>query len=469
MKVARHQWRGKAGRAGWACLLFAALQAATAQTTSPTTESSPASAAVGRNAIAPTTAPSDAQGLTCSPQIVARLLGIDSLPPINRQDPPPSNWIAHLADDRWQDRDRAEDQLVRWGPDVFPSLQQTLLSSDNPELKHRLQCIARRISRYPLQPTYLSLHLDHVSPREAIAAISQQAGLPLAAEHANLWQRVTTPVTYECTHRPLMEVLLAVCAQAHLAIHRDPNDGRGLIFAPGDMTGAQAIGAVLVLRPVVANERFEVDPTLVELRFAVIAEPNARVFDYPLKGWTPLDATDAAGRAVTLDPPEYRDAAPLGYYVVATLHRSDPSSRLARLRVSIPLLVATDVAQFDFDAQGADHQSRIIKGIRVSISRERSAVADDWDGTLEIEGIKRSDDQDQDDGLPRPYCKMIDDQGLPLNYSIAGDNQHAPERDHLEFSRGTDPKRGMPRTLRVVIPLAVKQTSTTVSWDDLNL
>ncbi len=95
---------------------------------------------------------------------------------VSAGDPAMDRLLRGLASDSWQERIRAEDELVAYGSRIIPRLGETLAATKDPEVRQRLLSAVSRIEENAVTgPSSISLHLEQVSAAEAFSELAAQA------------------------------------------------------------------------------------------------------------------------------------------------------------------------------------------------------------------------------------------------------------------------------------------------------
>jgi len=143
--------------------------------------------------------------------------GPATAPATQAADPQVSRLITQLGADDWRQREQASAELLKLGMAVLPHIADALERTTDPEMRTRLEALARRIPEADLTlPTYITLKATNAPARVVLAEIASQAGVPIAfwPENDNAPLK---PVTVDFQRRPFWRALLEVCAQADLS------------------------------------------------------------------------------------------------------------------------------------------------------------------------------------------------------------------------------------------------------------
>jgi hypothetical protein len=117
--------------------------------------------------------------------------------------------IVELSSSDFAHREQAEDAIVARGTVAVPAITQTLATTQDVDLKERLQSALSRIDREQmLLPTLVTLDRTFPTPLDAFTAVAKATGLtvevrPEAAELAN----APAPVTIKVTDEPWLALL----------------------------------------------------------------------------------------------------------------------------------------------------------------------------------------------------------------------------------------------------------------------
>src|ERR1700722_6317662 len=117
-----------------------------------------------------------------------------------------SKWLANLGADDWNLRERAESELVKYGPDAAPALRGLIQQSSDPEVQSRAQEALRRIGSF-MYPAFVTVHLHQTPAKEAFLEIAEAAHTVLPAADDEMWNRSLPTVTIEAEREPFWSVV----------------------------------------------------------------------------------------------------------------------------------------------------------------------------------------------------------------------------------------------------------------------
>jgi hypothetical protein len=300
--------------------------------------------------------------------------------------------IARLASDSWKQRKEATEALVALGEIALPRLRQLAEQTDDGEVRARAAAAVARIEEAGrIGMTRLTLRLDDVPARDAVAEIARQARAPIPTDPPDLLTGKSSPaVSLRADRRPYWDLMQDLCRQTGLEVTLVTRQNReiGLGLARGTaewMDKPIALGGPLLIRadhlertsglhlkpPLAASGDFSISLT-------VFAEPKLKVLDYSdvLKleeavddqgnSLIPPDANDLAANVDTFG--NGRDGPTSRWGVSAGLHYpKNPGTKITRLRASVNCQVQTRAATLEAPVAGARNVSRTVEGLRVVI------------------------------------------------------------------------------------------------------
>ena len=221
--------------------------------------------------------------------------------------------IAGLDADDFRDRDAAAAKLVARGDAVRPAVADAAAHADSPEVRARSAGVIATLDRLAAErPTAVTLHMADASPRDVIAALAKQGGMPLPVWPEQLW----TPrfggaiprVTVDADGRPFWDVVADVCDKAGVCPR--------LMGPGGDVVLMQGSAGSLRCPRSVTPGRFLVVATGVQrmrsltfgpnqpqpqasdaIRFALFADPKVPVLSAEMAP-TLTEAVDDRGRSL---------------------------------------------------------------------------------------------------------------------------------------------------------------------------
>jgi hypothetical protein len=130
--------------------------------------------------------------------------------------------VRQLSDDDWKVREKAQQDLGRFGAGAVPRLQAELKGAKDPDLRARLEGAIKQIEENDATgPTFVTLHLKDAAPAEAFDELARQAGAKLATEPPGLLQRDDLPrVTLDAERQPFWIVMRQLCGTCRVRPER---------------------------------------------------------------------------------------------------------------------------------------------------------------------------------------------------------------------------------------------------------
>jgi len=383
-----------------------------------------------------------------------------------------SRWLADLGADDWKVRERAEAELVKYGPDAVPALQGIMKASQDPEVQERAQQALREIAGF-MYPAFVTVHLRQTPAKEAFAEIAAAAHVELPAADDDLWSR-TRPmpvVTLEADRMPFWEAVAEACRQTHLTLKLDTADFRTVELTPGEIGHPSDKSPVLGMTPVPEPL---LDGESVNVKFPMMAEPDVRVLEYPLL-WSFEEAVDTAHADHTFDPPTVTDAWESGHWVMALLHMGASPRRLVELRVKAAVVLETSAARLVVaDFAKLTTATVMDNGIRITATRRALPHPGFWEVDVSVTpGPMPPEEEALIDRYFKDSTRLLDDQGrpfFPLSSELST-SRGTMTRQFIFSRHGTAPtyRRGEPSRLLVELPTASREDSVPLSWEDVGL
>jgi hypothetical protein len=142
--------------------------------------------------------------------------------------------INELAADTWQSRQKAQDTLVQYGPDIRPRLNALLRDTKDEEVRTRVEAALRQIEENRTTgASLITLQMKGASPKEVFAEISRQASSELRPSPVNLWESKPWPkVDLDIERQPFWNAIQEVCGKFGVA----PQNNMAMEMVLGDRT-----------------------------------------------------------------------------------------------------------------------------------------------------------------------------------------------------------------------------------------
>ena len=163
-------------------------------------------------------------------------LGAQDTPP---KDTPPKDaaleaLVGQLSDDDWKAREKAQQELARFGAQAVPRLKELAGGTKDPDLRARVEGILRQIEENDASgPTFVTLKLADAPPAEAFEELARQAGAKLDAPSRALLLRDDIPrVTIDAQRQPFWVVMRQLCTSCK--VRPDRSGGRTLTLTADD-------------------------------------------------------------------------------------------------------------------------------------------------------------------------------------------------------------------------------------------
>jgi hypothetical protein len=266
--------------------------------------------------------------------------------------------VANLSDEKWTVRRDAVEWLIHSGAGTEMPLRRLVANTQNDEARMWAQRVLERIGPIRrIEPTMVSLSLDHVDVRTAFEWIADIEGAELPTDPPDLLAHCDGTLTAQYKGQTYWQAMLDLCRQANLELHSGP---RGIVLARAEhgtvsRDSIECSGAFLICGRLI---RWSRDPGDMgrSVRIELHAEPRAQV----LRGdWRVAlaEATDQCGQSLR---PLAQSGMDMGgaqtifdgcSWSVPLRPAATADTRLTRLRGSAEVLLAAQV----ISGQAPDH------------------------------------------------------------------------------------------------------------------
>lgn len=154
-------------------------------------------------------------------------------------DPALEAAITGLSHDDWRVREKAQQDVARFGRPAVPRIQALLGETKDPDLRARLEGVLKQIEENDTSgPTFVTLHLKDADPALAFDELARQAGAKLQTQPPALLQRPDMPrITISAERQPFWDVMRQLCAACK--VRPDRSGGGTLTLAADDGSWAR--------------------------------------------------------------------------------------------------------------------------------------------------------------------------------------------------------------------------------------
>jgi hypothetical protein len=223
------------------------------------------------------------------------------------QDPPaaaaPSQQVSELleqlASDQWAERAKAQEALMKIGPEIRPHLESALERTSDLDVRAALQDVLVQLDRLDQnRPTLVTIKVQEASPESVMEELSRQVGIPIQVWPDTPWQHKKKSITMEMEQQPFWLVMQEFCRQAEVRLQ--PRDQSGAITlhqgAPEAQGYPQTIhnGSLITARRIGRSHNIDfgrglqVD-TPMSLQVQLLTEPKLRI----IRGRSQLEVSEA--------------------------------------------------------------------------------------------------------------------------------------------------------------------------------
>jgi hypothetical protein len=427
-----------------------------------------------------------------SPLIILTLVALQPTQPAAELPPDPASidtLIAQLADDDWQQRQRAQDRLVMLGGEASTLLERAAGESPDPEVRERAAAALARIEQNAeTGPSIITIKGDDLLVGDVFKQLSEQCGVPLESYPPDLLdQQRGAKVSLDIDHLPFWDAMRQISEKTGFTLQQWDNTGVKLMQGGQHSEGvSQVSGAYLISAIRVSRSRF------VELGggqgayedFQVLlgarAEPKLRLLRV---AYAPNleEATDDRGNSLLPEPSA--NAAAAGGYAIAPggawqlpARLSAPANmgrRIARLRGSFDVSIQTRAEQLDVpDIVSARGVNKVAGGVRFVI-KELRRNGDGWtlDMLARLDGARPDEWERIQQTLSTADIRLLDERGEAFQRT-GSSSSGGPEQVEMsiEFSpraAGQDRKLGEPSKLVWTVPTETRDLSVPFDFKDL--
>jgi hypothetical protein len=437
----------------------------------------------------------------------ARAADAPEKPAASKDDPAVEKLVRQLGDDDWKVREKAQQDLGRFGAGAVPRLQAQLKEAKDPDLRARLEGAIKQIEENDATgPTFVTLHLKDATAAEAFDELARQAGAKLATQPPGLLQRDDLPrVTLDAERQPFWMVMRQLCGTCKVRPERSGEKKLALAADDGSWAKRPFVTSGPFL--VTANElyvtrgiRFGAEPPAAEAKPEKVALPRDALapgddvkdhaqlqveawFEPKLHGmsWSVgnvVEAVDDAGRSMLLPRgAEPRRRATYGgsrYYGewesvvwLAVPPNDRPHAKLAKLKFLSSFSEQTGVERIEvpnvLTAKDVEHvvgaARLVVKGVtRLGNDQYELAVGSYPVGDAQAwRGVQA--------GQFRRGPRLLSDDGREL--SQAGGSSSMSDREYTSQLRFMADRGKEPAKLVWDVPTGVQQYAVPVEFQDL--
>lgn len=385
--------------------------------------------------------------------------------------------LVGLSDPHWHVRDRAVERLVELGASAEQQLLAARDSASTVDFRTRVEMILGRIDESRRSgPTYVSLHLNNAAPRDALAAMSSEAGVKFDCGSTML----ARAVSLDADHEPFWSAFRNLCSQARLEV--GSIDSRGTIgLRSGDDEWGRRPAAIegpymLLARRIELNRSLDLaNPRNVNNLYTLVllayAEPKLRPICWSVTGIEQC-LTDTAHELQM--PSDGFDQGDLNADSETHIQFTGPANagtRIARLRLRARFILSDKLQHFDLpNLLKLKNETHTIGGWRVSIK----AVTKNDDGRYTAGLTVYRDHHTSDEWaertslLDRAQPRLLDAAGKPTESGGTSLNQGPDEWTWSDECSPTTADQ-KPAKLLWDFPIETRHADVTFEFKDLPL
>ncbi|MDB5171515.1 MAG: repeat protein [Phycisphaerales bacterium] len=382
-----------------------------AQTTRPSPTTLPASPATQP---APTTRP--------APATQAAATQAASRPYVNLDD-----LLKRLSSDAWQQRQRAQDELVRMGDEARPVVKDLLARTTDTEVRTRLEAAVAQIDENRISgPSFITMHFKDADPREVFAELSKQCYATLKPFPDNLFdQPGLSKVTIDIDHQPFWAAMKQIADKTGIDLQQY-SEGmrlmRGAFRMNSPFTTTRGPFLVVATQVDYSQTMMLANGGGATSNFAVhlvaYSEPKLQIIS-STSAVKLEEAVDDAGNSLLPTGPDNR-----GYYgggggtwnLYAQLHHPDhPGQKIARLRGSAKFVIQTKSQKIEIPVAGIKENAQVIGDMPVLI-HDLKKNAEIWELRLSATPDTMGNRWAQLQQSVQTRLQLVDAQGIPLDH-----------------------------------------------------
>ncbi|HZZ44783.1 MAG TPA: HEAT repeat domain-containing protein [Tepidisphaeraceae bacterium] len=399
--------------------------------------------------------------------------------------------IEKLGSDDYQTRQQAQDQLVRFGVDAKPMLQEMLAKENDPEARTRAESAIAQIDENRVTgPSLVTLHVKDASPEVVLAELSRQGGYEIPTLPENLFKQPGMQwgkMTMDFDQQSFWSVFRAFCEKTGVRPNAMGNDRKFVVMQGGDdsmqgpavYSGAFMVVANSVTRSSSVNFARDKIPTKsLNIQFSVFAEPKLNILghDYYLRL---SEAMDDRGNSLLMPVPQQynsmgQDASSRWTLNAALAIPETVGTRITRIKGVSRVLMQTKSERWDVPGIGsipANGVSKSIGGRKYVVEDFKAAGVDSYQLKLTMirEGARQSDWQQNGRGV-RIIALDAEGKSLALNgWGGGGSNERLTYTYTFNQQNGMGGKTGPAKKLVIEVPTEVKEVDVPFEFKDLIL
>ena len=396
--------------------------------------------------------------------------------------------IKQLSDDNYQTRQDAQDQLVRFGADARPALQDLIAHTTDPEARTRAEtAIALIEENRTTGASLITLHVAGAAPDSVLAELSRQAMTPIPTQPENLFRQgnVLSKVTLDVDRQPFWVAFRQFCQQTGVRANSMGNDRKFVLMQGGDDS---ILGPAVYTGPfmVVANSvtrtssisfaRDKLPSRNLNVQFTVFAEPKLNVMghDYYVRL---SEATDDRGNSLLMpNPGAYgtmgQDTSPRWSLGSQLAIPDNIGAKLARIQGTTRVQIQTKSEIWEIpDISKAQSPSKSIAGRRYVVEEFKTLSPEQYQLKFTIirETPRLAEWQQYGRGV---RLSLVDANGKYLQsqgYGGGGSDEKLTYTHTFGRDAGDGTKTGEPAKLIVEVPTDVKEVQIPFDFKDLPL
>jgi hypothetical protein len=401
--------------------------------------------------------------------------------------------LPQLSAENWRERQQAQDALVQLGQDARPRLLQLLQTTDDEELRSRVEAALRQIEANRATGTsYITMHLKDATPQQVFAELSRQASTELRVSPPTLWESRAWPrIDIDLERQPFWLAMREICTKVGVAPQNNGIEREMVIM---DRQGG---GPSWGTAPVSAHGPFMVMATMVNtyasrdfnqpavtrrscnINLLVYAEPKIRVLQGSY-GARVDEAVDEHEQSWVMPGQQAEGMQPNMTWVwplsVSLMPPENAGKKLARLKGSGRFVIQTRSEQAEITNvldPKTKNVTRVVGGKRFTLKEVRRA-GDSYIVTLTLYRAGWNPNE-WNYMYPQSIFKLLDGAGKPLprtsNTGGGGGGEQVDISIHFQRQNWAPSDNDTADPVRLVweVPIETKEVVVPFEFTDLEL
>ena len=299
--------------------------------------------------------------------------------------------ISQLSSESWQDRQKAQDELVGMGLEVRERLKKLLRETTDEEVRTRAEAALRVLNEQASTgASIITLHMKNASPAAIFAEISKQAETDMRPTPANLWEsRTWTGIDLDVDHQPFWVAMREICEKLQLGI-QSSGLSREMMITDRNMMRVWGQAPSVVSGPFLFTANMINSHRMIDLnqpgnatrncniQMLVFVEPKIRVLQGSYLARIE-EAVDENGKTLVGAPRVVSEAMqpPSNWYwnlSISLMPPADAGQKIASLKGKARFIIQTKAEKAEIaDVLSARNVAKVVGGKRFTLKEVRKA------------------------------------------------------------------------------------------------